>query len=160
MKCYRCHAVGEGEGWRTGWQGDQCPNCKKQSDLAFVQARRLVGIAKWERECRCVESEGRRVKAYRVPGCLPEAGTHAMLMQAEEDVADQIMRDGYEAVKARRSDQVTFIACTNRKTDMAGVTGILEPVKSRFISISELTRDGYVKTVKKSKGLSREDSEF
>lgn len=37
------------------------------------------------------------------------------------------------------SDKVTFIAATNRKEDRAGVTGILEPVKSRFASILELT---------------------
>jgi hypothetical protein len=36
------------------------------------------------------------------------------------------------------SDQVTFIAATNRKEDKAGVTGLLEPVKSRFMSIIEL----------------------
>lgn len=32
-------------------------------------------------------------------------------------------------------DCVTFAAATNRKTDRAGVTGILEPVKSRFAMI-------------------------
>lgn len=31
------------------------------------------------------------------------------------------------------SDNVTFIAATNRRTDRAGVSGILEPVKSRFL---------------------------
>ncbi len=36
------------------------------------------------------------------------------------------------------SDKVTFVAATNRRTDRAGVTGILEPVKSRFASIVEL----------------------
>lgn len=35
-------------------------------------------------------------------------------------------------------DCVTFIAATNRRTDRAGVTGILEPVKSRFATIVEL----------------------
>ena len=35
-------------------------------------------------------------------------------------------------------DCVTFVAATNRRTDRAGVTGILEPVKSRFVSIVEL----------------------
>lgn len=39
------------------------------------------------------------------------------------------------------SDHVTFIAATNRRTDRAGVSGILEPVKSRFASIVELTPD-------------------
>lgn len=38
----------------------------------------------------------------------------------------------------RVSDKVVFIAATNRKADKAGVTGILEPVKSRFASIIEL----------------------
>lgn len=33
---------------------------------------------------------------------------------------------------------VSFVAATNRRTDKAGVTGILEPVKSRFASIVEL----------------------
>ncbi len=33
---------------------------------------------------------------------------------------------------------VTFVAATNRRTDKAGVTGILEPVKSRFVSIIEV----------------------
>jgi hypothetical protein len=39
------------------------------------------------------------------------------------------------------SEQVTFIAATNRKQDKAGVSGILEPVKSRFATIVELEPD-------------------
>lgn len=39
------------------------------------------------------------------------------------------------------SDHVTFIGATNRRTDRAGVTGVLEPVKSRFYSIVELIAD-------------------
>lgn len=39
------------------------------------------------------------------------------------------------------SDHVVFIAATNRRTDRAGVSGILEPVKSRFASIVELQAD-------------------
>jgi hypothetical protein len=35
-------------------------------------------------------------------------------------------------------DCVTFVAATNRKEDRAGVSSILEPVKSRFITILEL----------------------
>ena len=35
-------------------------------------------------------------------------------------------------------DCVTFVAATNRRTDRAGVRGILEPVKSRFASIVQL----------------------
>jgi len=38
-------------------------------------------------------------------------------------------------------DHVTFVAATNRRTDRAGVSGILEPVKSRFVSIVELEAD-------------------
>jgi hypothetical protein len=36
------------------------------------------------------------------------------------------------------SDQVTFAAATNRREDKAAVTGLLEPVKSRFGAIIEL----------------------
>lgn len=36
------------------------------------------------------------------------------------------------------SPHVVFLAATNRRTDKAGVTGILEPVKSRFVSLVEL----------------------
>lgn len=39
------------------------------------------------------------------------------------------------------SGHVCFIAATNRKQDKAAVTGILEPVKSRFATIIELTPD-------------------
>ena len=41
----------------------------------------------------------------------------------------------------RISDHVVFMAATNRRTDRAGVTGILEPVKSRFASIVGLDAD-------------------
>ena len=62
------------------------------------------------------------------------------LGQASVDVQKACM----QLILARRingyviSDKVTFLAATNRKEDKAGVTGILEPVKSRFISIVEL----------------------
>ena len=38
-------------------------------------------------------------------------------------------------------DNVTFFACTNRREDKAGVQGILEPVKSRFVSILNVDVD-------------------
>ena len=38
-------------------------------------------------------------------------------------------------------DCVVFVATTNRRTDRAGVAGILEPVKSRFTTIVELETD-------------------
>jgi hypothetical protein len=41
----------------------------------------------------------------------------------------------------RVSDQVTFVAATNRRQDKAGVQGILEPVKSRFAAILNLEPD-------------------
>ena len=41
----------------------------------------------------------------------------------------------------RISPFVTFVAATNRKADKAGVSGILEPVKSRFATIVELETD-------------------
>jgi hypothetical protein len=39
------------------------------------------------------------------------------------------------------SEHVVFVAATNRRTDRAGVSGILEPVKSRFGTIVELEAD-------------------
>ena len=39
------------------------------------------------------------------------------------------------------SEMVTFIAATNRRTDRAGVQGLLEPVKSRFATILTLEPD-------------------
>jgi hypothetical protein len=39
------------------------------------------------------------------------------------------------------SDKVVWVAATNRREDRAGVTGILEPVKSRFSTILELIPD-------------------
>jgi hypothetical protein len=41
----------------------------------------------------------------------------------------------------RISDHVVFVAATNRRTDKAAVTGVLEPVKSRFGTIVELEPD-------------------
>lgn len=41
----------------------------------------------------------------------------------------------------RISEHVTFIGATNRRADRAGVSGILEPVKSRFASIVEMHPD-------------------
>ena len=41
-------------------------------------------------------------------------------------------------LKDHRPEHVTFVASTNRRSDRAGVAGILEPVKSRFNAIVEL----------------------
>jgi ATPase family associated with various cellular activities (AAA) len=48
---------------------------------------------------------------------------------------------GREIDGHRVSDQVVFIAATNRREDRAGVLGLLEPVKSRFVTIVELIPD-------------------
>lgn len=60
--------------------------------------------------------------------------------------AQQAVQAGYMQLLLARQvngrklpDCVTFIACTNRRVDRAGVMGILEPVKSRFAAIVELT---------------------
>jgi hypothetical protein len=45
---------------------------------------------------------------------------------------------GGELCGKKLSEHVRFAACTNRKQDRAGVSGILEPVKSRFHGIFEL----------------------
>jgi hypothetical protein len=52
------------------------------------------------------------------------------------------------------SPKVCFAAATNRKRDRAGVSGMLEPVKSRFASIIELepTLDDWVKWALSPKG--------
>jgi len=39
------------------------------------------------------------------------------------------------------SDMVTFVAATNRREDRAGVSGLLEPIKSRFATIVQLDVD-------------------
>ena len=39
------------------------------------------------------------------------------------------------------SPHITFVSASNRKEDKAGVQGILEPLKSRFVSIIELVPD-------------------
>ena len=39
------------------------------------------------------------------------------------------------------SDSVSIIACTNRRKDKAGVTGFIEPLKSRFLTMVELEPD-------------------
>jgi len=39
------------------------------------------------------------------------------------------------------SDHVTFVGATNRRSDNAGVTGLLEPVISRFVTIVNLEPD-------------------
>lgn len=52
---------------------------------------------------------------------------------------------GREVNGHKISDSVTFVAATNRREDRAGVTGILEPVKSRFSIVNlEPTLDDWI----------------
>lgn len=44
----------------------------------------------------------------------------------------------FDAARGGELPNVVFIATSNRRTDRAGVSGILEPVKSRFASIVEI----------------------
>lgn len=48
---------------------------------------------------------------------------------------------GGELCGKKISKHVRFIAATNRKQDRAGVSGVLEPIKSRFAAIVELVPD-------------------
>lgn len=65
------------------------------------------------------------------------------LGQAEPSVQKALMQIflAREINGKKISDNITFIAATNRKQDKAGVNGLLEPVKSRFASIVELEVD-------------------
>lgn len=60
----------------------------------------------------------------------PATQAAAMQMLLERKLNEQVV-----------PDCVVFVACTNRKEDLAGVSGILEPVKSRFDTIVELETD-------------------
>lgn len=57
--------------------------------------------------------------------------------EAVQAACMQLLHGGNLAGK-KISDMVTFVACTNRKQDRAGVGVILEPIKSRFHGIFEL----------------------
>ena len=52
-----------------------------------------------------------------------------------------IHRDSRTLNGQRLSEHVSIVACTNRREDRAGVSGFLEPVKSRFASILQLDVD-------------------
>ena len=65
---------------------------------------------------------------------LDDFGQAAEAVQA---ACMQLLHGGSLAGKSI-SKHVTFVACTNRKQDRAGVSAILEPVKSRFHGIFEL----------------------
>ncbi len=76
-----------------------------------------------------------------------EATAEAPLVWLIDDLgqASPATQAGYMTVidRVRTGDlpHVALIAATNRRTDKAGVSGVLEPVKSRFASIVELVPD-------------------
>ena len=55
----------------------------------YRQARRQSGLARFERNCGCKIYEGRRRKAYLIPG-TQENGKWAMLKRRFIDIADEI----------------------------------------------------------------------
>jgi len=61
-------------------------------DKAFRQARKEVGLPRFERNCRVIDGDtGRRKKAYAVPG-TQEAGRHAMLCRMASNIAARARR--------------------------------------------------------------------
>lgn len=60
-------------------------------NAAIKIARRRLGIAKFERECRLAMELGRMKKAWRVPG-TQEAGRRAMLQRMILDEAARLER--------------------------------------------------------------------
>jgi len=59
-------------------------------DEAFRKARREVGLPSFEQNCRCDVFNGRRQKAYRIPGTR-ESGRHAMLVRRASEIADRLV---------------------------------------------------------------------
>jgi hypothetical protein len=78
-----------------------------------------------------VEAKGKTIVFLDDLGQAPEA-VQAACMQ---------LLHGGKINGVKISDDCSFVACTNRKRDRAGVKGILEPVKSRFHGIWELEPD-------------------
>ena len=68
---------------------------------------------------------------------LDDLGQAPMTVQA---AAMQLIL-GRRVNEHKVSDQVTFVAATNRRQDKAGVQRLIEPLKSRFVSIIELQTD-------------------
>jgi len=56
------------------------------------RARRLSGLARFERTCRLGTMGGRRMRAWRIPGTA-EAGRHAMLERHAHSIAQELRRE-------------------------------------------------------------------
>jgi hypothetical protein len=94
------------------------------------------GDGKWEWH---LIGDARRIIEAKKPTLvlIDDLGQAAAMVQAAYMQWILLRRIGEHPIP----DCVTILAATNRKEDRAGVTGILEPVKSRFITILELTPD-------------------
>lgn len=80
------------------------------------------------------------LEAKALTACVFEdIGQAAPATQAS--VMQIIHKDSRELNGRKISPHVCFLACTNRKADKAGVSGMLEPVKSRFWTIVNLETD-------------------
>jgi len=87
--------------------------------LPFGDLRNLMGV---KRHTICFLDD-----LGQAPACVQAAAMQLIL-------ARQI--NGHKI-----SDKIIFVAATNRREDKAGVTSILEPVKSRFATIIQLDAD-------------------
>ena len=94
------------------------------------------GDGKWEWH---LIGDARRIVEAKKPTVviLDDLGQAAAMVQAAYMQWILLRRIGEHPIP----DCVTILAATNRKEDRAGVTTILECVKSRFITILELTPD-------------------
>lgn len=94
------------------------------------------GDGKWEWH---LIGDARRIVEAKKPTLvlIDDLGQAAAMVQAAYMQWILLRRIGEHPIP----DCVTILAATNRREDRAGVTGILEPVKSRFITILELTPD-------------------
>ena len=94
------------------------------------------GDGKWEWH---LIGDARRIVEAKKPTLvlIDDLGQAAAMVQAAYMQWILLRRIGEHAIP----DCVSILAATNRREDRAGVTGILEPVKSRFATILELTPD-------------------
>jgi len=94
------------------------------------------GDGKWEWH---LIGDARRIVEAKKPTLvvLDDLGQAPAMVQAAYMQWLLLRRIGEHSIP----DCVSILACTNRREDRAGVTGVLEPVKGRFITIIELQVD-------------------
>lgn len=110
------------------------PAISDPTDPKGVPGRNGEGDWEWH-----LIGDARRIAKAKKPTfvLLDDLGQAAPSVQAAYMQWPLLRRIGEHAIP----DCVSIFACSNRKQDRAGVNGILEPVKSRFITIYELTVD-------------------